>query len=187
MKKSEIKNLLSENKKIISLVIIFLVLVVFLFFFISKPNPNIMTSANQINVLAENIQKFYRNRPDAWGLNTQTMLKNSIVPPEMVAQKNVVNALGKTILVGADIQGNTVMPGNRNYVIVFNDINYDECILLSTSSLSEKNMLSLTSVQIVNEEEHLFSWGSSNSLPITKTEAKKACKKTNVLAWSFFL
>lgn len=152
-----------------------------------KPDANIVTAGNQISLLTDNVRKFYRNRPDAWGLNTQSVLKNAIAPQEMVQNGKLINALGKETLVGADSNGTTVMPGSRNFAITFRGLDYEECVELSALAPDEKTALSLTSETIANETETMFIWGGEHPLPITRKAAEEFCKQQNSLIWNILL
>lgn len=153
----------------------------------SEPDAKVVAAARQISLLTDNVRKFYRNRPDAWGLNTQSVLKNAIAPQEMVQNGKLVNALGKETIVGANADGMTVMPGGRNFVIAFRDLTYEECVELAALAPDEKTALSLTSETIANATETMFVWGGEHPLPITRKAAEEFCKQQNSLIWNILL
>lgn len=153
----------------------------------SKPDTKIIKAHQQVVSLAEQIRNFYRNKPDAWGLNTAFAIKNNLAGKEMTNGRMLQNALGKEVLLGADILGNTVMPGNRNAVIVYKNLNKKECETLAVLPFTEKMQLSLNAITIVNEQEHSFTWGEENSLPISKSKAGEICKKANDILWNIYL
>lgn len=153
----------------------------------SKPDIKIIKAHQQVISLAVQIRNFYRNKPDAWGLNTASAIKNNLAGKEMVNGRMLQNALGKEVLLGADILGNTVMPGNRNAVIVYKNLNKKECETLAVLPFTEKMQLSLNAVTIVNEQEHTFSWGEENSLPISKSKADETCQNANDILWDIYL
>lgn len=153
----------------------------------SEPDAKVVAAARQISLLTDNVRKFYRNRPDAWGLNTQSVLKNAIAPQEMIQNGKLVNALGKETIVGANADGMTVMPGGRNFVITFRGLDYEECVELSALAPDEKTALSLTSETIANETETMFIWGGEHPLPITRKAAEEFCKQQNSLIWNILL
>ena len=155
--------------------------------YFSKPNAKIIQAHRQIVSLAEQIRSYYRSKPDAWGLNTASAIKNNLVGKEMINGRILQNALGKEVLLGADSLGNTVMPGNKNAVIVYKNLNKKECEELAALPFDEKMQLSLNSITIVNEQEHIFIWGGENPLPLSKDKANKICKNANDILWDIYL
>ncbi len=148
----------------------------------------IINSAEQVSSLASNVRKFYQNRPDGWGISSESAVKNNLIPQEMLKNGKIVNKLGKDVFLGADKNGSMVMPGMRSFVVVYKDLNYRECILIAQKSLSEDLQLVLNNLVLDNSKgEKEFIWGGKNSLPITSSAAKEACEKKNNLIWSINL
>lgn len=155
--------------------------------YFSKLDTNVLNAHQQIVSLTQNIRSFYRTKPDAWGLNTASAIKNHLVSEEMLNGRVVQNALGKEVLLGADILGNMVMPGNRNVVIVYKNLSKKECEEIAVLPFDEKMQLSLNAITIVNEQEHIFSWGGENLLPVSSKKAGEVCQKANDILWDIYL
>ena len=151
-----------------------------------KPNPNINTAAVQLAQTANNIRMFYQTKPGYWGLNTDNVIKNNLQTSGMLSKGKLINAFGKPVIIGQDIQGNVAMPGSRNFMITFPDLDKSECIAMAAFKLNERENLSLLQMVIINEQkQYEFTWGGENSLPVKKTDAVKFCAKNNTIAWSF--
>lgn len=142
-------------------------------------------AAQQVTQLSENVRKFYQNRPDGWGISSEAAIKNNIVPPAMLKEGNIVNALGKEVLLGADENGNMVMPGMRSFVVVYKELSYRECLTATKESLTENMQLALNNLIVKNDDRSTeFIWGGENALPVSTSAAKKACGRQNTLIWS---
>lgn len=163
------------------------VLLVCVFSFCFRPNKTIVSAANQIVLLTDNVRNFYKNKPNAWGLNTYSAIQNKIAPQNMVYGRQIRNALNKDVLLGSDLLGNTVMPGSKTFAIVYKNLNQEECIKLSSTVFSDKTMLSFDMISIINSKTYNFSWGAKNALPITEIAAKEICKEDNDILWNIFI
>lgn len=153
---------------------------------VSRPNPKITLAAKEVMSVAEEIRKFYRNRPGYWGLNTESVLKNNLLPASFIQNGKPVNALGKNILIGQGAEGNLVMPGARSFDIVFADLDKKECEQLAEFQFTENQSLGLLSITIINNGQQTeFSWGGENKLPITTENARRYCGKQTSLLWTF--
>lgn len=168
----------------VALVVVILLLGFWLW---NQPSKQIKTSGEQIVLLIDNIRNFYQNKPSAWGLNTFSAIQNKIVPMDMLNGRQIKNALGKDVLLGADMLGNTVMPGSKTFAVVYKNLNKEECEILAQWNFPEKILLSLDSIHIVNEKTYDFSWGNEQSLPISHIVAQNACQKNNDIWWNIYL
>lgn len=183
----KLKNIKLRKWAIIVIIVISFLLIAFLMIG-KKDNVKSINSAKQMSELAEAIQKFYRNRPNAWGLNTNTVIKEKISPSNMVqGGQGLVNYLDKKATVGSDKNGNMLMPGDRSFKITYWDLNKEECIELASQQINEKMQLSLYSITISNENESVYSWGGTNSLPVEEMVAKGACSSQNAITWDILL
>ncbi len=183
---SELKKLRPYFKTTAAIIGILLLAGIALHYF-SKPDANILKAHQQIVFLTKGIRSFYRTKPDAWGLNTASAIKNNLVSEDMLNGRVLQNALGKEVLLGADILGNMVMPGNRNAVIVYKNLNKKECEAITVLPFDEKMQLSLNAITIVNEQEHIFTWGGENPLPVSSKKAGEVCQKANDILWDIYL
>lgn len=184
-----IKNILSslQKHKVYAFASLAILVLAWGVFCLIKTDSKITLAGEQVNLLINQVRNFYKNKPNAWGLNTYSSIKNHIIPSNMLNGRQIRNSLNKDVLLGADMLGNTVMPGSPTFAIVYKNLNYDECVELATYPFSEKTMLSIDSVSVINDTTLLFSWGSANSLPINKQNAQKACKENNDLLWNIYL
>ena len=156
-------------------------------FWWGRTNSQITGAGEQISALVGNVRTFYQNKPSAWGLNTYSAIQNGIVPKEMIYGRQIKNRLDKEVLLGADVLGNTVMPGNKTFSIVYKNLSFNECVDLASFAFDEKTALSVETVHIINETTTDFGWGSENPLPITASQADKFCKKDNDIMWVIYL
>ncbi len=161
--------------------------VVLLLCFYFQTDKSVIKSENQLNNLVNRVRIFYRNKPNAWGLNTYSAIQNNIVPEEMIYGRQIKNSLGKEVLLGANEFGNTIMPGNNKIAIVYKNLNKKECEALSTAKLSEDMKMSVNLIKIINSETHIFSWGGKYILPITSEKAREICQKDNDVLWEIYL
>ena len=175
-----------HNKKILLIFSGCLLLAVLWFGLFSGP-ARISLAGEQVISLADNVRNFYKNKPNAWGLNTYSAIQNKIIPQDMLNGRQIKNALGKDVLLGADMLGNTVMPGSKTFAIVYKNLNKKECNALASLTFSEKFMLSIDEIIILNDNSSSFSWGSTNNLPISSKMADKTCKQTNDILWNIYL
>lgn len=152
-----------------------------------KPNTKLQTAGEQITLLADGVRNFYQKKPNAWGLNTYSAIQNKIVPQPMLNGRQVKNGLNKDVLLGADILGNTVMPGSKTFAIVYKNLSKEECMALATYSFAEKTMIAIDAINIINDKTYSFSWGSKDGLPIKTEAAEKACQQVNDILWSIYL
>ena len=172
------------NNKIFILVLSGLVL---LFICLFQADKSLVNSEKQLNNLVDGVRMFYRNKPNAWGLNTYSAIQNNIVPKEMIYGRQIKNSLGKEVLLGMNEFGNTVMPGNNKIAIVYKNLTKEECEALSTAKLSEDMKVSVNLIKIINTQMHIFTWGGDNLLPISQKDAHKFCKTDNDILWEIYL
>lgn len=156
-----------------------------LFILFNAINKPAVEAAGQVSLLTENVRKFYQNRPDGWGISSESAVKNKIVPKAMMKDGKIVNALGKEVLLGADENGNMVMPGMRSFAVVYKGLSYRECVIAAEKSLTENMPLVLNDLVVRHKDKSTeFIWGGENALPVSASAAKKACGKQNMLIWS---
>lgn len=173
---------------IVGAVSLSVLLVVLYLFSEQKPHQNILTANQQVWNLVDGIRRHYRTRPDVWGLNCNYVIEHGIADNLQVSNGKLKNALGKETTVGADSDGNIVMPGSRNFAITYKNLNYKECVDLSSVQQNEQKLLSLTSIVISNDKSQTqFIWGGEHPLPISKPAAKQACGEENSISWFLYI
>ncbi len=152
-----------------------------------KTDSQTLMAGEQISSLIEKVRNFYQRKPNAWGLNTYSAIQNKIVPQAMLNGRQIKNSFNKDVLLGADILGNTVMPGSKTFAVVYKNLNKKECLALALFPFSDKTLLSIDSINIINTETHSFNWGDENGLPISEKAAEKSCKEVNDILWNIYL
>lgn len=152
----------------------------------TKPNKKLISAANEVISLSEGIRKHYRNRPDYWRLNTETVIADNIAPKNLIIDGNIKNALGNEVLVGSGFDGAMVMPGTRSFDIIYKNLSKKDCIGLASYSYNEEQKLGLLSITVKNDEDiSIFTWGGENKLPILTENAKKHCGHNSEISWTF--
>lgn len=151
-----------------------------------KSELHAQMAAEEVMTLAENVRAAYRSKPNYWGLDTKSALKNGIVPKNMIGKNgNIENRLGQKVLIGSGINGEIVMPGMYGFDIVFTDVNKTACFLLMQHNFSEKQRLGLRGISLINSKENLFSWGGKKSFPLNSSAARSSCENKNIIIWNF--
>lgn len=151
-----------------------------------RPDPRIAKAAEQVPQLAADIRQKFQMRSDYRGLNTQEVLNLKAAPAEMLAGNGLMNALELPVLVGSGPEGATLMPGARNFDIIYTGLGKSECAGVAAYNIGEKNRLGLNYVTLITEDfEKTYSWGGENALPISPAEAKKACGRQNILIFGY--
>lgn len=152
----------------------------------TKPNKKLIQAANEVISLSEDIRKHYRNRPDYWRLNTETVTAENIAPKNLIIDGKIKNALGNEVLVGSGFDGTMVMPGTRSFDIVYKNLSKKDCISLALHSYNEEQKLGLLSITVKDGENiSSFTWGGENKLPISIENAKKYCGNHSEIYWTF--
>ena len=143
-------------------------------------------AARQLVRLVEIIHRNFQTKPDFWKLNSAWLIDNNMVPQEMRSGRQIINALGKPVEVGAGIEGQMLMPGARSFDIVYKNLTKRECAALASYDYPQTQTLGLISLTVINgaEEKNLV-WGEENRLPLSAEEAGELCKKQNMLIWNF--
>ena len=180
-------NKMKNKEKIIiyiwlcSLVIIVLIGVMMCF---QRPSEQSVAANKEMLETAEKIRAFYRNRPDYWGLNGNEAVKNQLFTAK-INNNQLLNSLNKKIIIGADSEGTTVMPGQKSFAITYLDVDKKECIELASFSWKAEENLGLLSMMIQNDgQNYEFSWGDKG-LPLSQGRAKQFCHEKNNIMWLF--
>jgi len=164
-------------------IVLFIIVSLSLFYIRSK---NIEPAAKQLIKMTEIIQQQFNTKPDFWKLNSKWLIDNQILPKEMIKNNIIINVLGKEVVVGTGIMGQMLMPGAQSFDIVYKNLDYDECVGLSTYPLTEQQLLRLLNITIINgTQEKSFSWGETEKIPLSQHKAKETCSKNNMIIWNF--
>ena len=182
-----IKSLKHYNRTIAAIATILLAILGVSVFIFSEEDNGISAAAKELSELSGNIRQYYQARPDYWGLNTQTVIDKKIYPEQMLKNGKLVGFMGNTVLVGSGIEGTMLMPGARNFDVVYKGLSSKQCVGLGSHKFEQKFWLGVSGVSILSDnQETLFDWDDKNNrLPISKAQAKKSCGKSNTIIWHF--
>ena len=151
---------------------------------LQRPPTEIVQANKDIVNMSEKIRAYYRNRPDYWGLNNSEAINLNLYVGK-INNNQIINNLNKNVIIGSDINGSQVMPGQHSFLIGYKDLNKKECVELASLYWAEEDKLGLISVIIQNDSgNYEFSWGDKG-LPLSKGQAQKYCKEKNNILWTF--
>ena len=182
----KILNLLKNTQIMICATVILLLTVALCILFSVSPKNNFNIVQNELTQLSDSIRTYYKAKPDYWGLNNETIIKNNIVSKELVKNKKIVSNIGCEFIVGQNENGDMVMPSQRHFMITLSNLSKNACKKLATFVWKEENHLALQKIILrdgTNTTE--FEWGNINSLPIKTEIANKLCSNKNSISWIF--
>lgn len=173
----------SLKKRALFLLLFAFLIFVFNGFFYRAETLEAPEEPSNLLKLTENIRRYYQNRPDYWGLNSDSIIKNKIVPLALLKNDRIISGFGTDILVGNTPNGSMLMPGARSFNIIYSNLNKKQCIELASGKFDEKFWLGIIDVTINNSiKNEVFSWNDKkNILPIKKNIAKEICKSSNTV------
>lgn len=150
------------------------------------PGKKIEEAARQIEEIAREVRQSYVNQVDYWGLSTENAVAKNILTILSYDDNKLINALGKPVQIGSGENGETVMPGERSFDVVYDDLSMGECVALATYRFERPEELGLLQITIVNKDgSQSFSWGEENyKLPVSRLEAKKLCRNGSKVLWT---
>lgn len=184
---STIKKLQKFDKKaIITATVTALLILALSLIITNKEGKRVEIATNQVASLSEKIRKYYSNKPDYWGLDTNQVISKNIDPQIIQEGGKLKNIFNTNILIGSDKDGAVVMPGSKSFGLTFSNLNKKTCIALATYKFEESKSLGLIRMTISNKDaEKIFTWGGEDELPILESKAKKACNSLNSIMWSY--
>ena len=163
------------------------VLVLFLvgWFLTREADVGTRQAAEELVRLSENIRRYYQNRPDYWGLSTQTVLSNRIYPQSMLQNGELRGFFGNEVLVGRGENAEVLMPGARGFDIIYKHLNKKQCQELASFKFNEKFWLGIAGITLSNgRKQQFFTWSDKEHiLPIKPAAAKALCSNDNLLIW----
>ena len=119
--------------------------------------------------LAASIRSHYKMKPDYWGLDSESVLKNEITG-------ELKSILGADIRIGQGFEAEISMPGSKSFDIVYKGLDKKNCLSLLTLKLEEEASLGLISAEIKNfKARTVFTWGGTPALPVSSQHAKDYC------------
>ena len=178
---------MTKKEKVITYIwLMSIVIIIFfgVFLIFQRPSTDVVSAYKELLETSDKVRTHYKNKPDYWGLNTTEAVKNKLFSGKLT-NNQIINSLGKYVIIGGDISGNTVMPRMRSFVIGYKDLTQKECIELASFIWKESDKLGLLSVQINTDNvEYNFDWGE-DGLPLSRSKAKQFCGEVNSLVWIF--
>lgn len=88
-----------------------------------SPNKKVEEAALQVEEIARLVRQNYASRVDYWGLSTQSAIDNNMLTNLSYDDGKLINALGKPVKIGSGENGDTVMPGERSFDVVYSGLN----------------------------------------------------------------
>ena len=180
-----LQSALIYNFKIWIGVAIIIVVALCVWLFTREADVGTQQAADEIVTLSNNIRRYYQNRPDFWGLSTNTVIKNKLYPQKMLQKEQLIGFFGNQILVGNGENAEVLMPGARGVDIIYKGLNKKQCEELASHKFDEKFWFGVTGVTIINGSNlQYFTWSDKEfALPIKKDLAKNICKSSSTLMW----
>ena len=173
-------------EKVCKFLIVFLILVIgFMFFANSKSFAN--KTIKDIFYISDNVRQFYVEKPNYWGLNTQTAIRENIVDSKYILKDKIVLGKGLSVLIGKGFQADTLMFLDNSFDIVVNGLDKKNCISLIEADISKENIVKLREISLQNSKGLFsFRWEDGKySLTVKKYIAKDICSDVNnSLLWS---
>ena len=184
-----VKKKKNNNKKLSLIIgIIGLVLVVaYLMFAVKNKQLRHETTGDDVAKIVIDVHKIYANKASYWQLSTKSFFGNDILTKYRYKNNQLINALGKPILIGKGENGDVIMPGEKSFDVVYTDLSAEECVSVAAYRFEQPENLGLLQITIVNgEKSQTFEWGAEDHmLPISRVEAKSFCSSKAKVIWTF--
>ncbi len=174
------------NTKTVTIIISLLLMVMVCLWWYSRPSRATIAAA-EVATIAKDIQKLYAQKASYWMLNTESLKSNDILTEYRYKNKQLINALGKPILIGKGENGDIVMPGEKSFDVVYTDLSMVECVNVASYQFKQQETLGLLQITIVGpEKSRTFEWSATDyALPISRPEAKIFCGNASKVIWTF--
>jgi len=167
--------------KISVIVIGLLVFLVIMIGFWPKSEKNITQEVESINLA---IRRHYQKQADFRGLNTETVVRESLAPAFMIRQNKIFSRMNREIFIGRDEQGHTCLPTDQFFALTY--LNLDKNMCKNLISQPFDISLGLREITLSNDQSsQTFSYGGDLSLPITPEVAEKHCQTLNTVVLVF--
>lgn len=180
------KDFLKTNKIFIVKATIPCLVIALLFYSCSSSRRAVTDNVTSIFKIAEAARTYYNNRPDYWGLSTDILVANEVIPNQYLRDKNIVLEDDIHILLGEGYQAAPVSPRMLTFDIVMPNLSKAKCMAYAEAVLSEQQLLVLDKLTIFNDAGNaVYTWGGENTLPVEKYTSKNFCiNGANTLVWS---
>ena len=88
---------------------------------------------------------------------------NDILTKYRYKNNQLINALGKPILIGKGENGDIVMPGEKSFDVVYTDLSFAECINVASYQFEQQETLGLLQITIIGpEKSRIFEWSATD-------------------------
>lgn len=170
----------TKNKYALLALLLFSVVIIF--FAGSRPTKTNL-AAREVASAVRAIHGAFADKASYWGLCNNFLKSNNILTNYRYKDNQLVNILGKPVLIGSGETAEVAMPGDKSFDVVYTDLSAKECIKLSAYQFEQPETLGLLQITIVGREHKVFDW--SSRLPVEQHEAKKFCSDKSKVIWTF--
>lgn len=176
----------NKRKDTIFKIVLPLLIIGLSYYACSSSQSTISKNIDEIFSISDNIRAYYADKPDYWGVSTQSLIDNKVIPSKFIKENKVILYGNMEILVGYGEKADVVMPLAQYFDIVMPNLNKAQCMSYAESPLLPEISLTVYSIRIINRlGDYLFEWGGMRSLPIAKYATKDLCiDGQNTIIWS---
>lgn len=177
---------LAENRELLIKSLIPVVIIGIGFHACSNSQNRFSRNLENIFAISDEIRLHYSNKADYWGLNSEYVVSNSILPNKFVSNEKIILSDGKELLVGFGKDGNKVLPRASEFDLILKNLNSLECSSYLDTDVDESNLIKLTGIKVINSKGIFeFVWGDNTySLPIEKGAGNSICGDDNIIIWT---
>lgn len=136
----------------------------------------------QIFRTADNIHKYYSDRPGYWKLSTKSATDDLLVSEALLERDDF------EIKIGIGVDGDMAMPSDNGFDIVLNHLNKSFCVALTEAPINNAGQLILQKITVISGQKTTeFTWGNKDyPLPVNKFSMRNICMPNeNTVIWSF--
>lgn len=147
----------------------------------------VKTNIKEIFAISDEIRSYYADKPDYWGLSSETVLKNNMLSAKFISKDKIVLSGGREVFIGNGAKADAVSPGSKSFEIVMPKLSKAQCISFVESKISDTDSVKLLWLGISNGRgDFIFEWGDDrHPLPMQKYASKDFCAdNNNTLIWS---
>lgn len=183
---SRLKEFVVNKKELILKAGLPILIIIFGIYTCSSSQKDITRNISDIFTIAEDMRSYYADKPDYWGLSTESVLKNRIVQERFIKGNKLVLSGGLNILVGQGLTAETVMPRSQTFDIVAPALTKAQCISYAEYPLTKEQLVNIEQIIIGNDSREIsFTWGGEYSLPVQTYKTKDICAEgKNTVIWT---
>lgn len=138
------------------------------------------STLDQISMLVTNIRSTFGNQASYTGLTAATAIQYGIADRDLShgTTSTLTNPFGGDVTI-------TVEDGGAAFTVTYEDIPETACVSIATADWGGSSASGLSQMQI-NGGSNTFTWGGTNTLPISFEKASGACGASNSISWTYF-